>query len=54
MCIRDRLSAPCKITDRACKIMDTGGIGARLTDGFAEQVAAEADIACLLYTSRCV
>ena len=25
--------------------MDTGGIGARLTDGFAEQVAAEADIA---------
>ncbi|WP_418378748.1 ribosome biogenesis GTPase Der, partial [Akkermansia sp.] len=42
---RDRLSAPCKITDRACKIMDTGGIGARLTDGFAEQVAAEADIA---------
>ena len=52
-----------QITDRACKIMDTGGIGARLTDGFAEQVAAEADIAmktadlilfCLLYTSRCV
>ena len=42
---RDRLSAPCKITDRACKIMDTGGSGARLTDGFAEQVAAEADIA---------
>lgn len=42
---RDRLSAPCKITDRACKIMDTGGIGARLSDGFAEQVAAEADIA---------
>lgn len=25
--------------------MDTGGIGARLSDGFAEQVAAEADIA---------
>lgn len=42
---RDRLSAPCKITDRACKIMDTGGIGARLGDGFAEQVEAEADIA---------
>ncbi len=42
---RDRLSAPCKITDRACKIMDTGGIGARLSDGFAEQVEAEADIA---------
>lgn len=42
---RDRISAPCKITDRACKLMDTGGIGARLTDGFAEQVAAEADIA---------
>lgn len=42
---RDRLSAPCKITDHACKIMDTGGIGARLGDGFADQVAAEADIA---------
>ncbi len=42
---RDRLSAPCKITDRACKIMDTGGIGAALNDGFAEQVTAEADIA---------
>lgn len=42
---RDRLSAPCKITDHACKIMDTGGIGAHLSDGFAEQVAAEADIA---------
>ena len=42
---RDRLSAPCRITDRACKIMDTGGIGARLSDGFAEQVEAEADIA---------
>lgn len=42
---RDRISAPCKITDHACKIMDTGGIGARLSDGFAEQVAAEADIA---------
>ena len=37
---RDRLSAPCRITDRACKIMDTGGIGARLSDGFAEQVEA--------------
>lgn len=42
---RDRISAPCKITDHACKLMDTGGIGARLGDGFAEQVAAEADIA---------
>lgn len=42
---RDRISAPCKITDYVCKIMDTGGIGARLTDGFSEQVAAEADIA---------
>lgn len=42
---RDRISAPCKITDRACKLMDTGGIGARLGDGFADQVAAEADIA---------
>lgn len=48
---RDRLSAPCKITDRACKIMDTGGIGARLSDGFAEQVEAEADIAIKRRTS---
>lgn len=42
---RDRINAPCHMTDRACHIMDTGGIGARLSDGFAEQVAAEADIA---------
>ncbi|MDO4409933.1 MAG: ribosome biogenesis GTPase Der [Akkermansia sp.] len=42
---RDRLSAPCNITDYACKIMDTGGIGATLSDGFAEQVTAEADLA---------
>lgn len=42
---RDRLSAPCRITDYVCDVMDTGGIGADLIDGFTEQVAAEADIA---------
>lgn len=42
---RDRLNAPCRLTDRACDVIDTGGIGAALSDGFAEQVAAEADIA---------
>ncbi len=42
---RDRLSAPCTITDYACDIVDTGGIGATLNDTFADAVAAEADIA---------
>ena len=42
---RDRLTAPCKITDRACNVIDTGGIGANLDDGFAAQVAKEADVA---------
>jgi GTP-binding protein len=42
---RDRLSAPCKITTHPCDIVDTGGIGATLDDGFAEQVAFEVDIA---------
>lgn len=42
---RDRLSAPCRITDYRCLVMDTGGIGASLDDGFASEVAREADLA---------
>ncbi len=42
---RDRLAAPAKLTKFPCEIVDTGGIGATLDDGFAEQVALEADIA---------
>lgn len=42
---RDRITAPCTITQHACNIIDTGGIGATLNDEFAEQVATEADIA---------
>jgi len=42
---RDRISAPCKTTTIPCDIVDTGGIGATLDDGFAEQVAFEVDIA---------
>lgn len=42
---RDRISAPCKITERPCTLIDTGGIGATLDDGFAAQVSLEADIA---------
>ena len=42
---RDRLSAPCKLTDYEALLVDTGGIGATLDDGFAAQVAREADLA---------
>lgn len=42
---RDRLSAPARITDYEALVMDTGGIGSSLDDGFATQVAREADIA---------
>lgn len=42
---RDRLSAPARLTDYEALLMDTGGIGASLDDGFAAQVAREADIA---------
>jgi GTP-binding protein len=42
---RDRISAPCKATQHRCTLIDTGGIGATLDDGFAAQVALEADIA---------
>lgn len=42
---RDRISAPCMATAIPCTIIDTGGIGATLDDGFAAQVTLEADIA---------
>lgn len=42
---RDRLSAPCRMTDYRSLVMDTGGIGASLDDGFAGEVAREADLA---------
>ncbi|MDO4222086.1 MAG: ribosome biogenesis GTPase Der [Akkermansia sp.] len=42
---RDRLCAPVRITDFEALAVDTGGIGSTLDDGFAAQVAREADIA---------
>jgi GTP-binding protein len=42
---RDRISAPSKATTVPCTLIDTGGIGATLDDGFGEQVTIEADIA---------
>lgn len=42
---RDRLHAVCRRTAREAEVVDTGGIGAQLDDGFTEQVRAEADIA---------
>lgn len=42
---RDRISAPCQVTSSPCTLIDTGGIGATLDDGFGEAVATEADIA---------
>ncbi len=42
---RDRINAPCQLTQHRCQLVDTGGIGATLDDGFGEQVAIEADIA---------
>ncbi len=42
---RDRLSAPARITDYEALVVDTGGIGSTLDDGFGAQVAREADIA---------
>ena len=42
---RDRLCAPVRITDFDALAVDTGGIGSTLDDGFAAQVAREADIA---------
>ena len=42
---RDRISAPCHISEQPCTIIDTGGIGATLDDGFGTAVNTEADIA---------
>ncbi len=42
---RDRISAPCHITNTPCTLIDTGGIGATLDDGFGAAVSTEADIA---------
>lgn len=42
---RDRLAAPSQATATPCTLLDTGGIGAPLDDGFASQVALEADVA---------
>ena len=42
---RDRLCAPVRITDYEADVIDTGGIGSTLDDGFAARVAQEADIA---------
>lgn len=42
---RDRLSAPARLTNYEALVVDTGGIGSTLDDGFAAQVAREADIA---------
>ncbi len=42
---RDRIAAPCVMTQTECTVIDTGGIGAALDDGFLDQVTVEADIA---------
>jgi len=42
---RDRIAAPCMATASPCMLVDTGGIGATIDDGFGDQVAVEADIA---------
>ncbi len=42
---RDRISAVCTAGPAPFEVIDTGGIGASLDDGFAQQVRAEADIA---------
>lgn len=42
---RDRIAAPCALTERPCTVVDTGGIGASLDDGFLAQVTMEAEIA---------
>jgi GTP-binding protein len=42
---RDRISAPSKATEVPCTVVDTGGIGGNIDDGFDAQVTIEADIA---------
>ncbi len=42
---RDRITATSKGLAVACQLIDTGGIGSHIDDGFDEQVGIEADIA---------
>ncbi len=42
---RDRITAVCRLGRIPFEMIDTGGIGANLEDGFGEQVRLEADIA---------
>lgn len=42
---RDRVSAPCTLTDVPCDLVDTGGIGALVDADFSEAVSTEAQIA---------
>lgn len=42
---RDRIAAPCTLTENPCELIDTGGICAFDKDGFSDQVTLEARIA---------
>ena len=42
---RDRIAVECRSGRLPYELTDTGGIGAALDDGFAEQIRAEADVA---------
>ncbi len=42
---RDRITAPSKSTQTPCTLIDTGGIGGNIEDGFEDLVTVEADIA---------
>lgn len=42
---RDRISSECSLTEQKCEIIDTGGIGMSIDDGFLDQVTTEAEIA---------
>ncbi|MFT5465431.1 MAG: GTP-binding protein [Verrucomicrobiales bacterium] len=42
---RDRIAADCNLGPTPFEVVDTGGIGAALDDGFGDAVRAEADIA---------
>ncbi len=42
---RDRITAPSSITETPCTLIDTGGIGGNIDDGFEDLVTIEADIA---------
>ena len=42
---RDRITAPSKATATPCTLIDTGGIGGNIDDGFEALVTVEADIA---------